>query len=107
MEHYEYLHRMFPCTRMSKGIVGNFPLEGLTKSWVNTGKAFQIGSSQIGAAPTRIPWYLLVIIFRLIDTINKCWSVAAQMFILETSMKGRLGQEIKKNMEENIQMKSL
>lgn len=80
MEHYEYLHRMFPQIRMLKGIVGNFQLEGLNKGWVNIVKVFRIGYSQISAAPTRISWCLLLILFGLRATINNCWSSSCSDF---------------------------
>jgi hypothetical protein len=68
------IYLMFPQIRMLKGIVGIFQLEGLNKGWVNIGKVFRIGYSQISADPTRISWCLLLILFGLRDTINKCWS---------------------------------
>jgi hypothetical protein len=68
------IYLMFPQIRMLKGIVGIFQLEGLNKGWVNIGKVFRIGYSQISADPTRIYWCLLLILFGLRDTINKSWS---------------------------------
>ena len=68
------IYSMFPQIRMLKGIVGNFQLDGLDKGWANIGKVFRIGYSQISAEPTRISWRLLLILFGLRDTINKCWS---------------------------------
>ena len=56
------IYSMFPQIRMLKGIVGIFQLE------------FRIGYSKISAEPTRISWRLLLILFGLRDTINKCWS---------------------------------
>jgi hypothetical protein len=68
------IYSMYPQNRMLKGIVGNFQLEGLDKGWVNIGKVFRIGCSQISAGPTRISWRSLLILFGLSDTVNKCWS---------------------------------
>jgi len=65
---------MFPQIMMLQGLVGNLQLEGLNKGWVNIGKGFRIGYSQISAEPTRIFGCLLLILFGLRDTINKCWS---------------------------------
>jgi hypothetical protein len=67
-------YSMFPPIRMLKGIVGNFQLEGLDKAWLKIGKVFRVGYSQINAELTRISWRLLLILFGLRDTINKCWS---------------------------------
>ena len=65
---------------MLKGIVGNLQLGGLNKGWVNIGKVFRIGYSQISAEPTRISGCLLLILFGLRDTISKCWSSSGSDF---------------------------
>jgi hypothetical protein len=61
------IYSMFTQLRMLKGIEGYFQLEGI-------GKVFRIGYSQISAEPTRISYRLLLILFGLRDTINRCWS---------------------------------
>ena len=61
------IYLMFPQIRMLKGIVRIFQLEGLNKGWVNIGKVFRIGYSQISAEPTRISWRLLLILFGLME----------------------------------------
>jgi hypothetical protein len=68
------IYSMFTQLRMLKGIEGYFQLEGLDKGWVSIGKVFRIGYSQISAEPTRISCRLLLILFGLRDTINRCWS---------------------------------
>ena len=74
------IYLMFPQIMILKEIVGNFQSEGLNKGWVNIGKLFRIGYSQISAEPTRISWCLLLILFGLRDTINKCWSSSYSNF---------------------------
>lgn len=95
MEHYEYLHLMFPQIRMLKGIVGNFQLEGLYKGGVNIGKVFRIGHSQISAEPTRISGCLLLILFGLRDTINKCWSSSYSDFYFRDLAEVEVGKKDK------------
>lgn len=68
------IYSMFTQIRMLKGIVGSFQLVGLDKGWVNIGKVFRIGYSQISAERTWIFWRLLLILFGHRDNNNKCWS---------------------------------
>jgi hypothetical protein len=90
MEYYEF-HSMFPQIRMLKGIVGNFQLEGLNKGWVNIGKVFRTGYSQISAESTGISWGLLLILFGLRDTINKCWSSSYSCFYFRDLAEVKVG----------------
>lgn len=72
MEHYDYLHGIFPDLPIPIGMFGeNLTVERLIEREVNVGDVFRIGSATVIATQPRMPCYKLGVKFGRMDVVKK------------------------------------